>query len=65
MILKFRRKRKERKGGFYFLALLVYAYVPDAAISKINAMMTAVADENSFTLGVGVVEVLIGLNIGW
>ena len=64
MLYSFKLK-KERKGGLYFLArlVLVNAYVPNATITSIKAIRAAVADENSFIVGVAVV--LTGLNTGW
>ena len=59
-IIFFFKKIKKEKEGFYFLALLVYAYVPTATRARANtaAVMTAVADENSF-IGVGSVTVVL------
>jgi hypothetical protein len=42
----------------------VNAYTPNATMTNIAAMMIALAVENSFIVGVGEVEVLIGLNTG-
>lgn len=44
----------------------MYVYVPNADVANIATMMIAVADENSFTVGVGVGSVtvlLVGMNI--
>lgn len=46
--------KKEKKGRFYFFAFLVYVYVPKATATSITDAMIAVADENSFTVVVGV-----------
>ena len=49
---------------------LVYVYVPNATASNAMTNMIAAADENSFTVGVGVAVVgsvtvlLVGMNIG-
>ncbi len=51
-------KNKKRKEGFYFLALLVYAYVPNAVATNTAATMATIADENSAILvGVGVGDI--------
>ena len=44
--------------------LLLYAYVPNTTITIIKAKMTALADENSFIVGVGEAVVLVGLKTG-
>ena len=46
------------------MILFVYAYVPNATMTNITAMMIAVLVENSLTVGVGDV-LLVGLNTGW
>lgn len=48
----------------------MYVYVPNATASNAMTNMIAAADENSFTVGVGVAavgsvtELLVGMNIG-